>query len=864
MLFPTGVGRDVVPLGDEYRIDDDGFRSSHAASTKQQALSDLSPGVSLVVLGEPGIGKSRALRELAAVDANATVVAIGLETVTDARDLQERLAAVDAATTAADSVTLVLDSIDECPVSAKAIAHHLDSVLRRHPEVRVLLGCRTADWPQSLGTRLRTLHPGFEIVELLPLSRADIATLAASRGIDGDAFIQAVVEAAAAPLAALPLTLDLLLTLYAQTGQLPSSAAELYEQGLLLLVDEPDPDREPGKKPAGSAPQRLSVAAKLAAYTMLCGRSAIARSVSGSEDDLLAGALAGGTEPIDGGDVAVTAELVEATLSTAVFTGRGEGRLGVVHASIAAYLTARYLTTHAVPEHQLRALLTRTNSLGRTRVPSRLRETAAWMVAIDPDRNRWLVDVDPDSLAAHAGLVNVPPVRQALVAHLLDTPHPELRTARRRWRLGHPGLAEQLRPALRAPLTQDAGPHFGHPLSRRARVAVEIARRAGGHGSVPDLVDLVGCSTTNSYLRSSAAYALLDLDAGAATRVLRGVLDEVIAHPDHDPDDELRGLALEATWPTALTASELVAALSHPQNSDLIGGYAAFLSRFLDDVLGVRLGEGSGPRHGVDDQAITDLVRAITPVPGGASSGAGDDWVDEDNPPDGTVTSPPPTLMIGTRRGARVMTTLLNRALGSSQLDGMIDEVGWLLATALQHHQDVTVPDRFGDPGAAPDKPDADLRRRLVLATLRHLPADLAGLVVIRVHGSHTRGLVTSADLEWLLSLGATEWEAHAARVLPFVFDATDVTQQDLVWSHRGQPIVDESVGRWFDAVELDSDAAAQMRERHAWSLDRARTWEGAAAHEPALQAAWSACRNGGARRIPAPVRCASSRPRDW
>ena len=62
---------------------------------------------------------------------------------------------------------------------------------------------------------------------------------------------------------------------------------------------------------------------------------------------------------------------------------RSTGRLGVVHASIAAYLTARYLTSHAVPEHQLRALLTRTNTLGRTRVPSRLRDVGIGRDAFD-------------------------------------------------------------------------------------------------------------------------------------------------------------------------------------------------------------------------------------------------------------------------------------------------------------------------------------------------------------------------------------------------------------------------------------------------------------------------------------------------
>jgi len=104
---------------------------------------------------------------------------------------------------------------------------------------------------------------------------------------------------------------------------------------------------------------------------------------------------------------------------------------------------------------------------------------------------------------------------------------------------------------------------------------------------------------------------------------------------------------------------------------------------------------------------------------------------------------------------------------------------------------------------------------------------------------------VTAADLAWLLSLGATERAAHAARLIPIVFDRSEVGQQELVWAFHGEPIFDDSVGPWFDAVDLDSPAADRMREEHEWSLEPDRTWEGAAAHEPALDAAWARCEQG-------------------
>jgi hypothetical protein len=87
--------------------------------------------------------------------------------------------------------------MDECPIPTKGLIHHPESTRQRHRTLRVLLGCRTADWPGTLGARLRTLLPNFKVVELLPLGRTDIATLAAIRGVDGGAFLAAVVDAGA-------------------------------------------------------------------------------------------------------------------------------------------------------------------------------------------------------------------------------------------------------------------------------------------------------------------------------------------------------------------------------------------------------------------------------------------------------------------------------------------------------------------------------------------------------------------------------------------------------------------------------------------------------------------------------------------
>ncbi len=136
MLFPIKVGRQVVPLSGDYYVNDDGFRSSLVVAG-QLPVADIAPADSVAVLGEPGIGKSHAICELTSGDAR--VVDLELDTLTDASELRERLAAVDAAIregVAPDRITVVLDSLDECGLPRKALLRQLEASVRRHPHLR--------------------------------------------------------------------------------------------------------------------------------------------------------------------------------------------------------------------------------------------------------------------------------------------------------------------------------------------------------------------------------------------------------------------------------------------------------------------------------------------------------------------------------------------------------------------------------------------------------------------------------------------------------------------------------------------------------------------------------------------------------
>ena len=93
-------------------------------------------------------------------------------------------------------VTLVLDGLEECPVPGvgKALASLLKQLLREADAsaMRLLVGCRSADYPPAVHAVLASAFPGFALYHLAPLRRRDVEELAASRGVPAKDFLEEV------------------------------------------------------------------------------------------------------------------------------------------------------------------------------------------------------------------------------------------------------------------------------------------------------------------------------------------------------------------------------------------------------------------------------------------------------------------------------------------------------------------------------------------------------------------------------------------------------------------------------------------------------------------------------------------------
>lgn len=267
-------------------LDDEGFLSDPAGSwgravnPRVVTLDAVCDPRCVVIIGEPGVGKSDTVRRHAPLLADMPTMAAMPVVSLDLAEYgtEDRLATALFAhpdvvawrAAATGDLCVVLDSLDECQDRVSHIATVLGHELARWPTDRLYLRlcCRTGDWPESLQQKLEQAFPEVHVFELLPLTRAAVADLATAVGVRPREFLTAVRAARVGPLAAKPLTLEMLLRLYQRDGQLPVDVSGLYQEALLLLAEEPA-QRRRDSQPAGrlSAMDRVAVAARLAALS---------------------------------------------------------------------------------------------------------------------------------------------------------------------------------------------------------------------------------------------------------------------------------------------------------------------------------------------------------------------------------------------------------------------------------------------------------------------------------------------------------------------------------------------------------------------------------------------------------------------
>jgi hypothetical protein len=565
---------------------------SHPAAPA--TLAELTKYRALVLLGEPGIGKSTTL-EAEAARASADAVADGTTSIhvdlraysSDALLHQRVFGSPEfiAWTTGTSHLVLHLDSLDEALLRVDSIANLLASELPRYPTSRmsVRIACRTAVWPGAiLEPVLNSLwgNGAVGIFELAPLRRKDVVAAATAHDIDADTFIRELYAADVVPFAIKPLTLNLLLGLFQRDGQLPRSIVDLYTRGCLKLCEETNASRRSARRLGALNPaQRLRVAGRLAAATMLANRYAVWAGMESDgipAEDVAVSVLARGHEEGDFPAFDITEDHVREVLDTGLFTSRGGERMGWAHQSFAEFLAARYLVEKKVsPENVLKVLLHPSGGL----VPQ-LGVVAAWIASLSKQVRDVLIASEPLVLLRGDLTGWSENDLAALTASLLAAfEHHNLRDfipgiADYYTKLAHPQLAAQLRP-----YTVDSDKNL---VSRRG--AIMMAGSCAVTELQPELLQIALEPTADPDLRTRAVSSLQTCgDETVPAQMLVLAKGELGA----DPNDGIRGHALEILWPKHISASDLFNMLARP-NEGYVGAYVMFLTHTLPESLPIR------------------------------------------------------------------------------------------------------------------------------------------------------------------------------------------------------------------------------------------------------------------------------------
>ncbi|PLR21920.1 hypothetical protein SGCZBJ_20350 [Caulobacter zeae] len=357
------------------------------------ALVGLSPP--LVILGEPGMGKSDLMAQLA--------LRAGYRGVTARQLVRSGIRG-----SIGDDV-LVIDGLDE--VGASQDAEAIERVLQALAKLgfpQFVLACRAADWRGAVarGDIAAEYQRAPIELHLKPFTRAKAASFLADKMADdrAQAALTHLETKGLADLYGNPLTLMLLSRVAARDGRLPENQADLLTKACEILRSEQQrQDTGLARLDADSA---LDAAGAACAALLLADAEAVSLVASGAvlEGDIHEGEIAtlpGGAE-------------VRTVLGSALFrAAAGDRRFMPIHRAVAEWLAARWLgrTLPANNDGRLTALLTAAGG-----VPASLRGLHAWLPYFRPSLAARAIAADPYGLVRY-GAVDSLSLEQA--RHLL-------------------------------------------------------------------------------------------------------------------------------------------------------------------------------------------------------------------------------------------------------------------------------------------------------------------------------------------------------------------------------------------------------------------------------------------------------------
>lgn len=501
---------------------------------------------SLVILGEPGMGKSEMMSYLARESGVALVSA------------SRFMNSIKPIAPGDIGKPLLIDALDEA--MARSDGDAVNKVLARLDDAgcpRFILSCRAREWQSRAERDLKEIYGEVPlIVSIEELTRAEARSFWTIRsfGSDADSVLDRMDAQNLSDFYKNPLMLTLLGEVADSGRDLPMTRAELFGRVCELSWPESDSARQDSALAKLTKDQALSAAGAMMASAILAGAESI--NLKG------AGAVPNGDLAISEVEALPGAAAARLVISSKLFKSTGPDRAEPIHRVIAEFLGAKWLAEQSTTSRACRRLLALFQGGGP--VPTSLRGLHAWLAFHSPVLALSVIAADPLGFLRYGegsalNAVQAKALFSALQVLSRDDPYFRAQdwNARATLGLAHPAIETMIDSAINDPACS---------FHLRSLILQSIKGQPISVNLSPTLEGIVLAAKWNYAERQAAAEALHSF---RDHKYGRDVISKLLAEGSYDSARLAKWLAGEINYdmPDDLLANCLLADLGLHDNS---------------------------------------------------------------------------------------------------------------------------------------------------------------------------------------------------------------------------------------------------------------------------------------------------------
>jgi len=594
--------RFLIPAGEEVKFIENGFLPN--PDDKYQKLmnetivsfEEIENEACLIILGEPGIGKTTLLKNEAKrlSENNKKFLWVDLKDVSDSTALKEEIVGQSEIKNIAETqepIYLFLDGVDESIITFDKLSSRIIKEFEKLPREKIFLRIsgRTVNFPASLINELQSLwNVKDKCFEICPLRWIDVEDSAKNAGIsDTEDFYKTIIKLNLFGFANRPITLPTVIELYKEKN-LTQKQSDIYLELCQKLAKENNPYRIEQAK-AGhqkyegdlSSKERLYIAGRIATCLIFSNKISVFDSVNRYNMDISVNIddLCTGYELIDGKTINITKENIREVLKTSLFSLNKMNLSGFAHKSYAEFLAAWYIDQKNLDIDSLISLITFPESHGE--IVPQLYEVASWLSSFNNEIFDKLSESDPEVLITSS--VNYYHNKEKLVKTLFELTGERklsfnyMENVRKLSKLSYEGIEKLIKIYFEPEYNQDNSIKL---------LAIMIIRFCNLN-SLDEEVYKIAKNTGEDYeIRKTAFATLTDIASIELKKQIFSDYDELINDFNlNDPDNSLKGSFLYILWPDYISTKVIFSLLNDSKNSDIHGTYRTFINEKIVENL---------------------------------------------------------------------------------------------------------------------------------------------------------------------------------------------------------------------------------------------------------------------------------------